>query len=149
MLMKCIAVVRVRGLFSNPPQVRKTMECLKLTRVNSCTLVADTPQNMGMLQVVREHVAYCEVSMEIVAALLYKRGRGKIGSLKAMGETQVQALAAKVHANPSEIAGLGISKPFFLSPPAGGYDETKFMYPKGALGKRPDMDKLLKSMLRA
>lgn len=125
------------------------MECLKLSRVNSCNLVADSPQSLGMLKVVREHVAYGEVSKETVAALLFKKGKTAKGKIKELGEKEAAALAAKVHENPSMLSELGISTPFFLSPPAGGYGETKSMHPKGALGKRPDMDLLLKSMIRA
>lgn len=146
--MKTIAVVRVRGLFSNPPAVRKTMECLKLSRVNSCNLISPTPQTLGMLQVVREHVAFGEVSNETIAALLFKKGKSEKGALKSIGEKEVQAMAAKVHENARALSEFGISTPFFLSPPSGGYGETKSMYPTGALGKRPEMDSLLKSMLR-
>ena len=147
--MKCIAVVRVRGLFSNPPDVRKTMECLKLKKVNSCNLFADSPQNLGMLNLVRDFVAFGEVSKDTVNALLAKRGKSEKGKLSLVSnEKEIAAFAAKAHENPKALVELGISTPFFLSPPAGGYDETKFKYPKGALGRRSDMDKLLKAMLR-
>lgn len=147
--MKCIAVVRVRGMFSNPPKVRKTTECLRLARVNSCALVSDSGPYMGMLREIKDYVAFGEVSKETVAALLYKRGKkdGKKLNESAKKE-EIEKMAAQVHANPSELAKLGVVPVFFLSPPKGGYGEAKWAYPVGALGKRPDMDKLLKSMLR-
>ena len=49
MIMK-LAVLRIRGIRKLRPQVRRTLELLRLERPNHCVLVDDTPQTKGMLE---------------------------------------------------------------------------------------------------
>ncbi len=126
-----IAVVRVRGVRNMEPKIKYTLELLRLSRPHHCVLIATSPQNMGMINVVKDYIAFGPVKDETVAKLIEKRGeKGKIRFKDYKG-------AEKVTHDPV----------FRLHPPRKGYKDIKSNYPRGDLGKRPDMDDLLTRMM--
>ena len=141
-----LAVLRIRGRRKLRPQVRRTLELLHLERPNHCVLVEDSPQNKGMLELVKDYVTYGSVGAETVYRLLHRRGRKGSKMLRTvMGEEDLKKTAegiisgkkTKEYANPV----------FRLRPPSKGYRDIKTAYPKGELGKRDEMDSLLRRMM--
>lgn len=121
-----IAVVRVRGVRNMEPKIKRTLELLRLTRPNHCVLVDGTPQINGMINVVRDYVAFGPVSDDTISGLIAKRGEN--GSKKADPKGEHDPV-------------------FRLHPPRKGYKDIKRHYPRGDIGKRDDMDNLLKRMI--
>ena len=141
-----LAVLRIRGRRKLRPQVRKTLELLRLGRPNHCVLVEDSKQNKGMLMLVKDYIAYGPVNEETISRLLHKRGRKGSKMLRTtLKEEEIKKTAKEI------FSGKGTkeyAKPVFrLRPPSKGYKNIKLDYPMGDLGKRDDMDSLLRRMM--
>ena len=125
---KCLAVVRVRGTVNVRREIEDTLKMLHLTRNCHATLIDDRPSYLGMLQKVQNHVTWGEVSKEIIALLLKKRGSlvggGKITDeyAKKIGFESVDDLAEAIYNLQVEFNKLpGIKPVFRLHPPRKGY----------------------------
>ncbi len=125
---KCLAVVRVRGTVNVRREIEDTLKMLHLTRNCHATLIDDRPSYLGMLQKVQNHVTWGEVSKEIIALLLKKRGSlvggGKITDeyAKKIGFKSVDDLAEAIYNLQVEFNKLpGIKPVFRLHPPRKGY----------------------------
>lgn len=138
------AVVRVRGVRGIAPRINKTMELLKLMRPNHCVLVDDTPQNLGMLRHAKDYVTYGPVAEGTIYSLLRKRGM-KDGRRLEMKEEELKKTAKEISGGKKTS---DFANPVFrLNPPSKGYGDKKRAYPNGELGKRPEMDTLLRRMV--
>ena len=69
------AVVQVRGVVNTRQDIKDTLKMLRLHHINHCVLVADTPENLGMIRKVKDYVAYGEVDAVTIETLLRTRGR--------------------------------------------------------------------------
>ena len=140
------AVLRIRGRRKLNPKIRRTLDMLRLERTNRCVLVEDTPQNNGMLNVVKDYVAYGPVAEETVFGLLMKRGtKGKNRLRTVFTEDEIKKAAKEIFGGKKTV---DYANPVFrMRPPSKGYGDTKAAYPRGELGKRAEMDSLLKRML--
>jgi len=144
--MDKIAVVRIRGVRNIKPKLRKTMELLGVARPNHCVVVDASPQTIGMVALVKDYVAYGNVSEETVFLLLSKRGEKGSKSLSSlMKESELKA-AAKEIANGKKVRDFA-DLVFRLKPPRRGLKDTKKAYPVGELGKRDEMDSLIRRMV--
>lgn len=118
-----IAVIRISGQVGLRKTIVETLYRLRIRRKYAC-VVLDKPSKveMGMIQNVKDFVAYGEISEETYKKLVEKRGKKD---------------------------GEGKLKPFFrLHPPRGGIDSKKhFGVHKGVLGKNKKMDELIGRML--
>ena len=76
-----IAAIRIRGTVDLNPKNRKTLELLMLHKPNHMVLVASTKENIGMIEKIKDYITYGDISEEICALLLEKRGR-QIGDKK-------------------------------------------------------------------
>ncbi|MCI0503190.1 uL30 family ribosomal protein [Candidatus Micrarchaeota archaeon] len=140
------AVIRVRGVRKIAPRINKSLELLRLERPNHCVLVEDSPQNKGMLEKAKDYVTYGPVAEETIAMLLQKRGRKGASLLRSvLKEEEVKKAATEIFSGKktSEFA----NPVFRLSPPSRGYRDTKRSFPQGDLGKRGEMDSLLRRMI--
>ncbi len=155
--MALLAVVRIRGVPDRRPDERKTLELLRLHKVNHCVLVPDTPSVRGMLRKVEYVVTYGEIDRETLVELLKKRGR-VVGNkplteevLKGMGFSSVEELASALLEGKIELGKLPGLKPVFrLHPPRGGYRGSikKHFREGGELGYRgPAINELIKLMM--
>lgn len=152
---KRIAVVRVRGCVKVPGSLHATFRNLRLTRVNHCVLLENTPTNMGAVALVKDYITWGEVDAEAVKALIQSKGRlsgNKVISeahLKASGFDGFDAFAKKFAGFEAELGSVKEMKRVFrLHPPRKGYGTIKKRYPYGALGNRgAEMEKLLKRMM--
>ncbi len=141
-----IAVVRIRGCRKIAPRICKTLELLRLEQPNHCVLVEDSPQNRGMLEHAKDYITYGPVSEETVLALLRKRGRKGSALLRAaVKEEELKKIAKEISGGKKT---LDFANPVFrLNPPSKGYKDKKRGYPDGELGKRDEMDTLLRKMM--
>ncbi len=117
-----IAVIRIKGLIGIPKDIKETLNKLRLRRKYTCVVLEEKKDIMGMIEKVRNYVAYGKLSEDELKELVEKRGR------KIRGEKEY--------------------KPFFrLHPPRGGI-KSKIHYPKGVLGNHGDkIGLLLRRML--
>ncbi|MCX8200408.1 MAG: 50S ribosomal protein L30 [Candidatus Micrarchaeota archaeon] len=152
--MPCLAIVRVRGRTGIRPEIKGAMKNLSLTRVNHCVMLNETPQIRGTLNVCKDYVTWGEVSKDLLAKLLEKRGRlpGNkkltLDYLKSKGYDGFDKLADAIIAGKAKLKDVGLKKVLRLKPPKGGYKFTKLPYPRGALGYRGEkINDLLRRMM--
>jgi len=151
--------VRLRGTASDNPDVRKTMESLKLERPYQARLLDNTPSNLGMLRSVKALVAWGEINPEILGHVLVKRGErnGADGLddsfVRLLGRTSFEDLAKAVVAGEVGIRALyqsGLKPRFRLHPPRGGFKRSlrRAATDGGELGYRgADINMLVKRMI--
>ena len=151
--------VRLRGTAADNPDVRKTMESLRLERTFQARLLENTPSNLGMLRSAKALVAWGEVDPEILGRLLVKRGERDgadgldEGFVKLLGKTSFEDLAKAVVAGEVGIRALyqsGLKPRFRLHPPRGGFKRSlrRAATDGGELGYRgADINHLVKRMI--
>ncbi len=150
-----LAAVRVRGLPDTRKKVSDTLRSLRLHNKHNCMLYPDTESNRGMLQQVKDFVAYGEVSTETAERLLEKRGQVHGNPLadrvEALGYDSIADIVAALQDEDISLGKLhsdGLNVPFRLSPPSKGFRNPKQHYRQGgSVGKRDDMDELLGRMV--
>ena len=69
------AVIRLRSTINANPDVRKTLESLRLDRVNHCVLIPDSKTYNGMLQAAKDYITWGEIKPEVLTNMIIKRGR--------------------------------------------------------------------------
>ena len=146
-----IAVIRIRGQVNVRATIRLTLEKLKLCRKNSCILIPETDAYMGMIRRVENMVAYGPVKADTAKHLILKRGKIEgeriDDALIKAKHLDVEKLVKDVEAGKAAIKAAGITQAFRLTPPRGGFKSILKHYPKGALGKWPQLDVLLEKMI--
>ena len=120
-----IVAVRLRGWTGIKREIVNTMERLKLTRRNNCTLLKDVPEIIGMIKKSKDYITWGIIDDETKKLLIEKRGEKDIdGNLKQV---------------------------FRLHPPIGGFERKgikKSFTINGALGDRKEkINELIKKML--
>ncbi|HDM60289.1 MAG TPA: 50S ribosomal protein L30 [Archaeoglobus veneficus] len=148
------AVVRLRGSVDVNRKIKETLAMLRLHKRYHCVVIPDTQSYRGMLNVVKDYVAYGKIDAETLAMLLRRRGR-LVGNKPLTDEyvkentkfSSIDEFAKAViegRATLKDIPGL---KPVFrLHPPRGGLKNIKWHYPLGDLGKHDEICKLLYKM---
>ena len=155
--MARLAVVRVRGDVGVGREVLDTLRMLGLTRVNHCIVANDDSATLGMLQKVKDMVTWGEVSQEVLAGLLRKRGR-LIGDKKLTDEhvklgtglASIDEFAKIFREGNIELRSIsGLKKVFRLHPPSKGYRTIKRPFKTGgSLGYRGEkINDLLRLMM--
>ena len=151
------AVVRVRGTVNIRHDIKKTLEMLRLNRVNHCVLVEESESYKGMLQKTKDYITLGEIEKDTLVELIKKRGR-LIGDKpldddyvkSATSYKSIEELAEAIIEGKIKYRELPEIKPVFrLSPPRKGYEGIKRAYTVGgALGYRgKDINDLIKRML--
>ena len=141
-----IAVVRIRGIRNIAPKTKRTMELLNIEKENNCVIIEDSPQNMGMVKKCKDYITYGPISEDTLFALLKKRGeKGSRMLREIMEDEEIKQVANKIMHE--ENVKNFIDPVFRLHPPRKGYKTIKKPAPEGDLGKREDMDSLIKRMM--
>lgn len=143
-----LAIIRIRGIRSIKPKIKKTLELLNLRKPNHCVIFDDTPYIKGMLNVVKDYVTFGQIGESELCTLLLKRGKKGSKRLKeCLKEDEIISIAKKLIKG-SKIKDLKdvLDPVFMLKPPSKGYKSIKHHYPKGELGKRPSISSLIKRM---
>ncbi len=141
------AVIKVRSNINVNRDIRRTMELLRLNRVNHCIILHETAITKGMLQKIKDYVTWGEVKPEVLARMTLLKGKLEGGRdidtayLKANSEFGTPLDFAKsVVEGKSKYSDIKGIKPIIrLHPPLKGYEGIKRAYTVGgALGYRGD-----------
>ena len=68
-----IAVIRIHGKIGLNRDVANTLDRLRIRKKYSCVVIEPTKENMGMIQKVRNQVAYGEISEDTLKKMTEKR----------------------------------------------------------------------------
>ena len=136
------AVVKMRGVVKSKPDVKRTLELLNLDRTNHCVIIEDNEHYRGMLQKVKDYVAWGEINAETLIILLNKRGMltgdRKLTDdyLKQNSEFEdVKSLAHAIVDGRVNLKSVPNLKPVLrLHPPRKGHKGIKKPFPEGVLG---------------
>ncbi len=146
--MKKIIVLRIRGRVGVRREVEDTLYMLRLRKKMVAVILDDSKETMGMIQKIKDYVAFDELNEETLKLLILKRAKLPGNKSPGYDEKKAEEIAKKILENKSKISELEI-KPFFaLHPPRGGFKKSiKVPYPKGILGKNKNLNELIKLML--
>jgi len=151
------AVIRVRGTVNVKPDIKKTMQLLRLTRANHCVLLEENEVYKGMLQIVKDYTTWGEINKETLTKMLSVRGK-LIGDKplteaylkKAAPYHSFEKLSEAILANKVKYKDIPEVKPLFrLNPPKKGHRTVKRSFVnKGSLGYRKEnINTLIERML--
>ncbi len=133
------AVIRLRGTIDVRREIKETLKMLRLHRINHCVVIGDTPAYRGMLQRVKDYVAWGEIDAETLALLLRKRGRLS-GNRRltdeyvkeTTGYGSIEEFAKAVIEGKAKLRDIPDLKPVFrLHPPRKGHRGIKAHYGYG------------------
>lgn len=150
------ALVRVRGNVNVRGSIEDTLKMLRLHRVNHCVLLGDSPQNVGMIQKVKDYVAYGVIDADTLTEMLNNRGMLQ-GGEKLTNEymaantkfASIESFAQAVCDGNATLKDVPNLKPVFrLHPPRKGHAGIKRTVQQGGvLGNHgEDINELLKKM---
>ncbi|UCE37785.1 MAG: 50S ribosomal protein L30 [Thermoplasmata archaeon] len=151
------AVIRVRGSVNVRSEIKDTLKMLRLNRVNHCVILPITKSYSGMLQKVKDYVTWGEITPEILAKMIIRRGK-LIGDNKITDNyikknsnyKSVMSFAKAVSKGETRYQDIKDIKPVIrLHPPRKGYEGVKKSFKTGgALGYRgEDINILIDRMI--
>ncbi len=135
------AVVRVRGSINVRGSIADTLSMLRLHRINHCVVLEDNPHNRGMIQKVKDFVAFGEIDAENLVQMLTNRGRLEGGArltdayvTENTDFDSIVAFSEAVLAGKASMKDLPGLKPVFrLHPPRKGHDGIKRTFQQGGI----------------
>ena len=151
------AVVRVRGTVNVNPDIKKTLQLMKLTKVNHCVLVEEKPSEKGMLQIAKDYVTWGEIEKDVLIKLIVSKG--KLEGDKSLTDESIKSLTSFDNIDKLSQAIIdnkyrykdipSIKSIFRLNPPKKGYRTIKRSFVrKGTLGYRgKEINKLIERMI--
>ncbi|TGC08478.1 50S ribosomal protein L30 [Methanolobus halotolerans] len=150
------ALVRVRGNVNVRGSIEDTLKMLRLHRMNHCVLLSDNPHNKGMIQKVKDYVAYGSIDVETLTEMLKNRGTLQ-GGAKLTNEyiaentdfPSIEAFAQAVIDGNTTFKDVPALKPVFrLHPPRKGHAGIKRTAQQGGIlgNNGEDINLLLKKM---
>ncbi|MGA2130338.1 MAG: uL30 family ribosomal protein [Candidatus Pacearchaeota archaeon] len=123
-----ICIIRISGDVKLDHGVRETLNRLRLGRKYACVVINPKKEEIGMINKVRNFIAFGTIENNIFEKLIEKRGK-RIDKKKMVDAKKV--IEGLDKGKKYEELNL---KPFFrLHPPRGGID-SKIHFPKGVLG---------------
>lgn len=150
-----LLVVNLRGMVNTRAPVRTTLDQLKVAKRFNATIVPNDRVHVGMLNLAKEHVAWCKLDAGTAEKMLNRRSeksaRTKI-SPEELSEKygSVHELASNLENGKVKLGSIGEIRPFFrLSPPKGGFKRSiRRQYREGGiLGPNEELAKLVDKML--
>ena len=69
------AVVRVRGTINLKPDIKRTLQLLRLNRTNHCVLLEESNYFQGMLHIAKDYITWGEVDKNLLSNLILSRGK--------------------------------------------------------------------------
>jgi large subunit ribosomal protein L30 len=137
------AIIRLRGGVNVRPDIRYTLELLRLHRVNHCVIAEENEYSRGMIRKVKDYVAWGEISEEMLETMLRNRGRvtggERLSEVIIRDKTSVSSFNELAQALRSgqitmkELAAQGIKPVFRLHPPRKGHRGVKRRYTQGGV----------------
>lgn len=148
------AIIRLRGEVNLRPGIKSTLEMLRIHRVNHCIVVQEDEHFRGMIQKVKDYVAWGKVDDDTLALLLERRGR--LSGNRRLTEQFLKEntpycsfkdLASALNGGATSLKELGIKPIFRLHPARKGLKTIKKTAQQGGdLGFRTDLADLIKRM---
>ena len=148
------AIIRLRGEVNLRPEIKSTLEMLRMHRVNHCIVVPEDEHFRGMIQKVKDYVAWGKIDDQTLAMLLERRGR--LSGNRRLTEDFLKEktayrsfaeLAAALNSGAASLKDLGIKPIFRLHPARKGLKTIKKTAQQGGdLGFRADLADLIKKM---
>ena len=147
------AIVRLRGEVNVRPEIKDTLEMLRIHRVNHCVVVKEDAHYRGMIQKVKDYVAWGKIDDDTLAMLLERRGR--LSGNRRLTEKYLEStpyrsfkdLASALNSGSVSLKELEIKPIFRLHPARKGLKTTKKTAQQGGdLGFRQDLADLIKRM---
>jgi len=148
-------VVNLRGLVNTRAPVRTMLDQMKVGRRFNATIVPNDEVHLGMLNLAKEHLAWCELNLGIAEKLL--NARAEISSGTRVSESQIvkdhgsfHDIASKLESGEIKLSSINEIRPFFrLSPPRGGFKRSirRQFRDGGILGPNEDLASLVEKML--
>jgi large subunit ribosomal protein L30 len=148
------AIVRLRGSVNTKPDIKDTLKMLRLHRINHCVVVPESPHYRGMIQKVKDYVAWGEIDEDALASMLEMRGRLSgnrrltdqvIKDKTACGT--MKEFASEVFRGSATLQDAGIKPVFRLHPPRKGHRGTKKTVKEGGeLGYHESISDLIRKM---
>lgn len=143
---KKIAVILVRGMVNISPDVKKTLQLLRLNKKHTCVVIEDNKVNRGMLQRVKDYTTYGVIDESFYKEMLDKRAEmiGKVKLSDSKEKIDVASLAKDYFSGKITLRDFEEKqiKPFFrLAPPVKGFERKGIKMPfskGGVLGNREE-----------
>ncbi|MBS3088297.1 50S ribosomal protein L30 [Candidatus Pacearchaeota archaeon] len=136
-------VIRISGQVDLNRDIEEALHRLRIRKKYSAVLIKPTPENLSLLQKLRNNVAFGTIDKETLEELIKKR------AVPLDKKTKINAKAIVDGLDKKSLAELGV-KPFFrLHPPRKGIESKKhFGVGKGVLGdNREKINDLVRRML--
>lgn len=148
-------VIRMRGTVNVPYWADTTLESLNLAKKFRATIVPESTEYSGMLNRIRQLVAWCRVDYETVKDLLSKKGRKTASQRLKESDLpkeygNLDKLASDIANDAVVFSKLDGIKPWFaLNPPRGGFKKSikKQTTQNGILGENNLLIDLVKKMM--
>ena len=145
----------MRGTVNVPYWADTTLESLNLAKKFRATIVPESTEYSGMLNRVRQLVAWCRVDNDTVKALLDKKGRKTASQVLKESDipkeySNLDKLADDIANDAVVFSKLEGIKPWFaLNPPRGGFKKSvkKQTTQNGILGENNSLIELVKKMM--
>jgi large subunit ribosomal protein L30 len=137
------AIIRLRGSVNTRPEIKDTLKMLRLNQINHCVVVPETPNYKGMIQKVKDYVAFGPISAETLALILENRGKVVGGDRltdeyvsKNSSYKTIKEFAEAVASGNAALSDLPALNPVFrMHPPRKGHAGLKRTFQQGgALG---------------
>ena len=139
---KKIAVILIRGMVGIHPDVKRTLELLRLKKKHACVVIDDTEVSSGMLQRVKDYTTYGTIDESFFAKMIEKRGE-LVGKKKVDSKFDAKKVAKEYFAGKLKLNEFETKyslKPYFrLAPPVKGFERKGIKKPfavGGVLGQR-------------
>lgn len=152
------AVIRIKGGGGTNQELRRTLRLLNLHKPNHMTVIPLTASYEGMLKKARQLITWGKLNFDTFLKLLRKRG--ELTSGKKLNRKNISKVSSGKIQNLSELAQriwekkslkeYKYLKPVFrLSPPSGGYENTKISFREGGTygWRGEEINNLIKRMV--
>ena len=137
-----ICIIRITGRVGLNRDVNETLDRLRLRKKYSCVVIEPKKEYLGMIEKVRNFVAYGEIQDKDFEKLIEARGKAIDSSKKIDAKSVVEGIKKGKKFQEMNL------KPFFRLHPARKGMNTKVHFPKGALGNHKNkINELLGKML--
>ncbi|HIH37904.1 uL30 family ribosomal protein [Candidatus Woesearchaeota archaeon] len=136
-----VAAILIRGMINLPKEVKDTLHMLRMDKKNTCVVYEATPSTLGMMRKVQHVITFGPITKEMYAELIKKRAQ-------PFNDRTTDSRGKIAYNKFKEIDGKKIKPYFHLNNPKGGFGRIKRgVNQGGALGRREEMDSLIKVMM--
>jgi large subunit ribosomal protein L30 len=150
-----LLVVNLRGMVNTRAPVRTTLEQLRVAKRFNATIVPKDRVHLGMLNLTKEHVAWCDLDVATAEKLLSARAERSSGNKVSSEDLSkehgsLQQIASDLQTGKLKLKSVQEIRPFFrLSPPKGGFKRSiRRQYRDGGiLGPNDELPALVEKML--